>query len=160
MNQRGLTLLEVFVILILIGVLSALLLPPICGPHHRTRCANNLSQLYKLTTVYSPQGKAPDATGEDFWLALTKTTPPLVASGHLEIFHCPLREDDWEPGRIDYRGPGKPWGKLGAGEPMGADKPGNHGDEDGGFVLMKDGSVLEAALKDSIWKQCAEKLRP
>jgi len=166
MRHQGLTLLEVLAVIIVIMLLSALLLPPMCGSGLRkakqTACASNLQQLYQLGTVYASthKGEWPKSTGEDLWLSFTKTVPPLVRPDELLIFACPVRGEDPEPGECQYLGPRIPWNQLKPGDPLAADKEGNHGEEYGGNVLFKDGSVMEYGSSDARWKKCREVLSP
>jgi hypothetical protein len=139
-----------------IGILCALLIPVCGGGHARARvtdCANNLQQLYRLGTAYASthQGAWPSGKGSALWLAFSKTTPPLVTSEELWIFACPVR-GEWESGDCDYLGPIKPASALKPMDALGADKPGNHGEDLGGNVLMKDGSGLEFDRKHPIWE--------
>ena len=162
MNQRGLTLLEVLILIILVGILGTLLIPwrgP--GEARRVACANNLSRLYRLASVYASthRGEWP-ATGEDPWLLLARTKPPLIEPEQIDVLHCPVRGEAAVAGRTDYRGPKVPWTQLGAGDPVAADKDGNHGKNEAGNILLKDGSLIEARPQDPIWRQCASKLSP
>jgi len=156
MNNRGLTLLEIVVIVVVIGILAALLTP--CIPP--TRCGisydDNLRQLYVLGTVYASthKGNWPDTKGGALWMSLAKTSPPLIEPEQLELLGCPVR-GDWEPGQCDYLGPGKPLSELKPGDAVVACKPGNHGDAASGNVLLKDGSVVEVPFTDPIWKTLA-----
>src|SRR5574341_1411621 len=132
MNNRGLTLLEVLVIIVVIGILASLLLPSIgggCRPNRTIACASNLQQLYKLGTVYasSHKGAWPDATGEDLWLSFTRTIPPLIEADHVSLLSCPLRDEEAAAGECHYRGPRRPWAKLGPNDVLAADREGNHG---------------------------------
>lgn len=166
MNRKGLTLLEVFMIVVVIGVLVALFVPWIGGGGHpcvRTiNCANNLRQLYKLGTVFaaSHKGEWPSAKGADFWLYLTRTKPPLIEEEWMEIFACPIRDETLNPGETDYLGPLIPWSQLKPSDPIAADKPGNHGPNENINVLLKDGSVLEIGPDDPFWKKYANVLGP
>lgn len=119
-------------------------------------------QLYKLGTVYASmhKGEWPDVHGEELWLSFTRTNPPLIEPERHSILACPVLGEDRGPGETHYRAPRVPWKKLNAGEPLGGDKPGNHGEDYGGNVLMKDGRVEELGLKDPLWKQCQDLLRP
>lgn len=163
MNHRGLTLLEVFILVILIGVLCALFVPAIpCGGHRKSvSCANNLMQLYRLGTIYAAthQKEWPAASGEDLWLSFTRTKPPLIEPEHRSILSCPVLGED-DPGETHYRGPRLPFKGLQSGDPLGADKPGNHGEGYGGNVLLKDGSVRETNVGEPLWKKCVDVLRP
>jgi type II secretory pathway pseudopilin PulG len=165
MKNQGLTLLEVAVIVVVIGILAALLVPPICGPRRRPRqlaCQSNLHQLYKLGTVHASMHKGawPDATGKDLWLSFRKMVPPLIETDHAGILNCDVLEHELGPDETNYRGPIAAFNRLGPGSPLGGDKPGNHGDEYGGNLLLKDGSVQELAPGDALWKKCRDLLSP
>jgi len=145
MNTRGLTLIEISLVILVIALLAAILLPPLCGPKPHMQCANHLRQLYTLGTVYASmhKGEWPDVSGEELWLSFTRTNPPLIALEERSILYCPILGDERGSGETDYSGPGMPWKKLGLGEAVGGDKPGNHGEQEGGYVLYKDGRVVE-----------------
>jgi hypothetical protein len=164
MHNRGLTLLEVVVILVVIGIVVALFLPMFCGTRHpRTvACQSNLQQLYKLCTVYavSHRGEWPAATEENLWLSLRTTKPPLIETDHAGILHCDVLEHELGPDETNYRGPRRSFSKLGAGELLCADREDNHGEGQPINVMHKDGSVLEAAPGDALWKKCREALSP
>lgn len=165
MPNRGLSLLEVIVILVLVGILGALLLPPICGRGHCTRmlaCQSNLQQLYKLGTIYAinHKGEWPPATGENLWLSLRNAVPPLIEPDHAGVLHCDVMDHELGPDETNYRGPRFGWAKTGSGDIICADREGNHGDGESINVMFKDGSVLEVASADALWKKCRETLRP
>src|SRR6185503_12317310 len=113
MNRRPITLKEYvglgILFLLLVSVLVPIAWHPKPGRDHR--CANNLRQLYKLGTVYAAShgGEWPDGEGEELWRAFTKTTPPLVFPEELELLACPIQEDGYGPGIVDYRGPRGRW---------------------------------------------------
>ncbi len=152
---------------LVIGILAAILMPAIVRAKERaqaTSCANNLSQLWRMQVVYSAQfggrmKEMPDKTGEAFWMALSRTSPPLIDETSLDIYLCPLRGDS-SPGRCDYRGPAKRVSEAGEADPVGADKDGNHRRTGGGNVLLKDGSVTEHDATSPVWRDCATKLSP
>ena len=163
MNRKGLTLLEVFVLVVVIGILAALALPPTCGGGRtakRINCQHHLAQLYKLAVVYasSHHGEWPPPGNGPYWLSLTKTTPPLIGPDELEVLACPLREEELAPGTSDYRGPRLPWKQLKASDPVIADRPGNHGEGEKIHVVLKDGAVLEVGPDDPLWKRCQDVL--
>ena len=165
MFQKGLSLLEVLVIGVLIAILAAILLPVREGCHAPMkmggmRCANNLSQLYKIGTVYaaSHRGQWPDPQKGNYWVAFTKTSPPLIEPEGLSILSCPAREEQLLD-ECDYRGPIVPWTKLSLNDPIAADRPGNH-EGRGINVLFKNGSVMEVELDDPRWKRWNEVLGP
>ncbi len=162
--NKGLTLIEVSVLTILVALLAALLIPSYhatCTGGRRGACANNLSQLYKMTQVYSSQNRGfePVETGEKFWLRLTQVRPPLIGKDELDLLRCPVKGDSAE-GEIDYRGPVKKLNLLADGDPIGADKVDNHGAYEGGNVLLKSGAVLPLERNAPLWAQCREKLSP
>ena len=158
--NKGLTLIEILVVILVIGILAAILLPPIGGhaliTAKRAACANNLSQLWKMQNVYMSQfGKAhkqmPPQTGTAFWHALTLTQPPLIDPTVNDIFLCPVLGSS-SAGDYDYAGPARSVNQLGDGDPVGADLHDNHkegaSDEGSGNVLRKSGDVLEYSGSD------------
>jgi len=74
------------------------------------RCADNLSQLWKMSYGYkaqfgSPNKLFPANTGGDFWLCLTRTPVPLVDGVSHPIFSCPAAPAHAALGTTHYRGP-------------------------------------------------------
>ncbi len=165
-SAGGFTLVELLVVIVIIAILMGLLIPAIIHVIRLakiTACANNLSQLYKMSQVYAAghRGAVPKALGSEFWLSFQKTTPPLIAPSQVEVCFCPVKGEMGDVGATDYRGPAVLWSKLEGGDPVGADVEGNHGPEYGGNVLRKDGSVTEAELNDVLWSETARtKLAP
>lgn len=146
----------------LLGIPAAILLPAIARAIERSKsasCTGNLMQLWKMQHIYATQfggGRFSTRTGEDFWLHLSETTPPLIGPGLADLFRCPLRTT---PDRCDYRGPASDVNAYGDGEPVGADKVGNH-PRGGGNVLRKSSDVMEINDGDPVWKVCSETLKP
>src|SRR5436190_24060783 len=92
MSHQPVRLGNIFAGIVVVGILSALLLPRICPPNcpKVDRCGGNLGQLYQLGLVYASahQGKWPDATGSALWLSFAKTTPPLIPPEEPEVLWC------------------------------------------------------------------------
>jgi hypothetical protein len=138
-----------------LGVLAALLLSAVARATHRakvTSCASNLRQLWMMQNVYVAQfggrmKSMPEQTGADFWRALSTTAPPLIDPTDADLFLCPVLGTS-SLGECDYLGPAHPVTRLGGGDPVGADKPGNHGPREGGNVLRKTGDVIELEPRD------------
>ena len=123
-------------------------------------CANNLNQLWRAHNIQISQfhsaGPMTDETGEAFWLYLTQKL--VVGPSMPELFKCPYAGS--LPGPCDYRGPRQSVNKFIADDPVGADKPGNHGVGNGGNVLQKQGHVQHCEEGSALWKACEIKLAP
>ncbi len=126
-----------------------------------TRCANNLSQLYKMMFNYMAQyGGAdklmPTETGDGFWLKLSKMTPPMIDSTLGDIYQCPVERADDEG--CDYRGPKSNIndGSTADSDVVGADVDGNHGEGKGGNVVLKAGDVRTVTAGDPAWISAAK----
>ena len=144
-------------------VLAALTLALFHGymmKHKLVNCANNLGQLWKMQQIYSVQfGERKEMsprTGEDFWLHLAQTDPPLIDREMMEIFQCPTRR---RHERCDYRGPAGPVKELGPEDPVGADKQ-VHSRDRTGNVLFKNADVREVEESDAAWKELDSCLKP
>lgn len=124
-----------------------------------TSCAGHLSQLWKMQFIYmsefgGPMKAMPDRSGEDFWLILGQTKPPLVEADLLrDLLQCPVRGSH---DRCDYRGPAERVGRLSDADRVGADKIGAH--PKGGNALRKSGDVNE--LDDAEFGRISRTLRP
>jgi hypothetical protein len=123
-------------------------------------CANNLRQLWVLQTWYSTQfggtkKEMPSATGSAFWIALTKTEPPLLAETELRSLVCPLSGRNPLPGYTTYRGPSISVNKLAGDDVVGCCEPGHH--PDGTInVLKKSGEVVAVGPNDALFKKAVD----
>lgn len=165
LRRRGFTLVELLVVIVIISILAGLIIPAIIAAQIGARklaCANNLAQLYKLAVSYSVshQGRWPAGRGEELWASYRSLVPPLLGGDHLQLPFCPVKGVPEHLEGSDFRGPAGPVNRLKPWDPVGADKPGNHGDEEGGNVLRMDGGVQECSLTDAMWQDCLHKLAP
>lgn len=154
-----------FLVAAILGIVIVIgLLPQITNGHpdvRMTQCANNLSQLNKILGIYRVHngGAYPEETGSDFWLLFERMERPLISERHREIYFCPVKGDEITPGRTDYRGPARFIRMCDQGDLIGADREDNHGEE-GGNVLLKDGSVHRVFKGDTLWDACRKDLAP
>ncbi len=124
----------------------------------KTLCCNNLSQLWKMQHNYMVQyggssRSMPVQLGGDFWLHLTRLTPPLIDSTLRGIFQCPFRVEEDRVGVV-YRGPAKNVHALADGDPVGA-CIGNH--PDGTCVILrKSGDVQVVTNTDPLFQKAMQ----
>lgn len=140
------------------GIGAALMLPAITRATSQakvTSCMNNLSQLWKMQNIYMSQfggrlKKMPSETGSAFWLALSKTEPPLIDPLNFDIYVCPVVGFPPPGTETSYLGPKQEVGTLKAGDIVGCCAPGNH--PDGSItVLMNTGDVLKVGPGDPLF---------
>jgi len=167
--RKGLTLVEILVVILVIGVLAVLLLPAVgrttCGGGKAIACINNLAQLWKMQHNYmvtygGTARSMPSETGGLFWLKLTTVTPPLIDATLKDIFACPAKGMPPAAGQTDYRGPNGNVNTFADGDPVGACKPGCHGPNEGGNVLRKSGDAQTCSENDPLWINAASKTAP
>ena len=167
-RRRGFTLVELLVVIVIIGLIAALLLPAIARAIRNAKiiaCVNNLSQLNKMSFNYmithgGPSRAMPQETGGAYWLKLSSVTPPLIDATLKDIFACPAKGVPPAAGATDYRGPAVSANSVPDGDPLGGDKVGNHGPNEGGNILRKSGDVLTVSENDPVWIAASSKLAP
>ena len=138
-----------------------------------SHCRNNLRHMGGLAARNGAL-LDPSRTGRAFWQAVRELEYKTVKGEwrplHPDPFICPVYgrtpSRPTDPLSIDYRGPKKVRERFEdtpKGEPLGADRPGNHGD--GGHVLFLDLSVREmpagvkaAGESDAAWAEAARVL--
>ncbi len=135
--------------------------PTRSGPKVDTACVNNLAQLWKMQHNYMVQyggssKSMPKETGADFWLKLSRVTPPLIDSSLKDIFICPgSGADDDE---CTYWGPKVDVEKHNDGDPVGMCDESCHGDSV--VILRKSGDVLFVLRNDPLYASAKEMLKP
>lgn len=122
----------------------------------REKCRMQLGQVY-LALTFPPTGwedthwkETPPGPG--FWPAWRDWSGP--PRGFLsEWLCCPVLD---RPEKIDYRAPVRAVNEMADDDPIVSDRPGNHGPDEGGNVLLKKGVVREAGKSEAIWKRASE----
>ena len=133
-RQRGITLPEVLVGIVLAIILTALFIPALSRSFRQSNldtCAANLGVLYKAQQSPGTSFEA----GSKYWLAL-----PGMDSNTLL---CPLR-DTADPSPCDYWGPSEDPAGREETDPIGCDAPNNHSldTREGINILLKSGRVV------------------
>jgi general secretion pathway protein G len=111
-------------------------------------CRNNLSQLWKMENVYMGKlghRRMLTATGRDFWLALTKTTPPLIDSTLYEIFVCPDSGMEKGDGVCTYAGPASDVNAMKDDDVVGMCDDEAHGEQ---VILLRKSGVVQVVPRD------------
>lgn len=127
-----------------------------------TCCANNLKQLYMMQSNYcvqfgGPRKLMPDSTGKDFWLTLSRTTPPLIDSSRLDVYLCPASGDDGGIGVCTYWGPAADVNRYADGDPVGMCDDEGHGGKV--ILLRKSGDVATVDRNAPLYQQALKKLK-
>jgi len=133
----GMTLLELLVVVLIVGILLALLIPGLQSAWdvaRDTQCKTNLNRIFQAFGVFAASGAAGQAMGEsqfyprvEFWPAI-----PYVVCEDARVFRCPQadalpREPEDEPldsgdaGRADSGGSGGSGGRGGGTTPRPSD---------------------------------------
>ena len=168
MRNRGWSLAELLALIVMVLVLAALLLPAVSCASREDRmldCVNNLSQMWKMQHTYMSKfgGRMkamPVETCGAFWLKLQTTSPPLVDPTQSDLFACPLEGNSNSAGSTDYRGPSSNVNTFMDGDPVGSDRQGNHGTNQGGNVLRKSGDIVTVPNTDALWILAGTKTCP
>ena len=77
-----------------------------------------------------------------------------------DIFSCPVVASRTLQDETDFRGPNGNVNVFGDGDPVGADKIGNHGHSAGGNVMRKSGDVITVPADDELWILAGQKTCP
>jgi hypothetical protein len=122
-------------------------------------CSNNLKQLWTMQANYMAQfgGRAklmPQVTGPDFWLALSRTKPPLIDESLKDIFVCP---GSGEEDGCTYWGPASDVNTYADGDPVGMCDDPSHGGK--AVILRKSGDVMLYGRDDALYKEALKKLK-
>lgn len=156
--RRGFTLVEVLLVILVVGVTSAILLPAILrsGRNEKVaRCRAHLRGLWEGQLLYRARhggGAFLETTGSAFWLELTRTSPPIIPPDS-ETLHCPMAG---RRSACGYRGPRRAVRLLGELDPVGLDQLENHGPGEGGTVLYLNGQVSIVVEKSRSWQQVVD----
>jgi hypothetical protein len=116
-------------------------------------CRANLTLLGMAIRVGDlPDSPKWDAAGKgrDFFINQEKW--PAYQQREIDLF-CPVKGTRKE---IDYRGPSRFLRDIRRGEPIAADRPGNHGQGKGGNVLLKTGQVYTVSQSHALWVAAAQ----
>jgi type II secretory pathway pseudopilin PulG len=161
-RDRGLTLAELLVVLVLLMILASLLIPAISRSIRHDKietCASNLKFLRDAQEAYISRHPAgASELGKSFWLKLSRTSPPLVDPSDRKVYLCPLREDP-EGTECHYLGPAVNVTTLGPEDPLGCDELLNHSPrgKEGGNVVLKSGAIVTG--QTDVWGQCTKRGR-
>ena len=150
MKPPSFTLRSFIVVTITLAVAAAVLIPLIFRTGRTQRsigCSMNLRALWAMSHLARTQG-VQDSGGSDTFLVLQRGQDP---ARDYSWFICPHSGDPIEAGRTSYRGPAFDVAKMSAGDPVAADKEGNHGSVRGGTVLNKAGDCFEVTKTDPAW---------
>jgi len=115
-----------------------------------TACAMNMRSLWQISTNYSIQYCPPYRRIRTDFLDLQKGQRPVLTD--FRVFFCPLSGEKVRPGYCSYLGPFNNLRLADGREIVAADRPGNHGPGEGGFVLLKTGDIFHAPASDPVWR--------
>ena len=118
------------------------------------KCALNLRLMdmaVREVAIHSDPAWDQAGTGRAFFALQSRWPKPPRRPFDLA---CPVR--NVSDGTIDYRGPARSLRSLSNTDPVFADRPGNHGPEGGGNVLLRNGRIYSLRGDDSLWVKAAE----
>jgi hypothetical protein len=116
-------------------------------------CAGNLRQLYMAVRsgdLLDSPGWDRAATGRAFFAFPDRW--PTRQRRPIDVF-CPVKGTRND---VDYRGPVRSLRLMKDGDPIIADRPGNHGPGRGGNVVLIRGDIHACAETDALWLKAAE----
>ena len=154
-RERGLTLVEILVVVMALLIVAVLVLPAIAQGSRRdkvARCIGNLQTLHRAQASAEPPGAR---LGFEYWLRLRNATPPLIGP---EALRCPLLDRPDAP-ECHYMGPrGDPAALKGV-DPIGCDLEVSHSPnmKQGGNVLLKSGEVVTDKGDGGLWQDARTK---
>ena len=115
-------------------------------------CAVNLRTVYMaIRSGEHPGSPKWDAAGTGRAFLANQPAWPTHAERPLDL-NCPVKGPS---AGIDYRGPARLLRLMEKDEPILADRPGNHGPGEGGWVVLKTGEIQPCAENDALWAAAA-----
>lgn len=151
-RDRGFTAVELIVVIIVVGIAAAVTVPALLRGKRNdllAKCQWNLKTLGESASADSTMGPPTKERGGAYWETVARK-----AKLKPELLSCPLAPP------FKYRGPVSDPATLPPLAPIGADAVGNHGEGEGGNVLLKNGEVRAVREEDPHWKMAAERLAP
>ena len=126
----------------------------------REECLWNLSRIGMTLQATLPHRLAAweaVGTGRQFFLDAPNWPGPPPVPIEPRLFACPVVGRP-APGaaRVDYRGPARSLKQLEPGDPVAADRPGNHGAGEGGNVVLRDGTWIAVGELEAAWVRAAQ----
>ncbi|HTF56978.1 MAG TPA: prepilin-type N-terminal cleavage/methylation domain-containing protein [Planctomycetota bacterium] len=151
-HDRGFTMVELLVVIIVVGLGLALTLPALLRGQRNDRlakCEARLRALWEAEAAYRARaGNVPTARGSAYWAEI------LGPGADPEAPVCPLSGHD------RYRGPAGDPSRLPPFAPIGGDRPGSHGAGEGGFLLLRNGEVRACLEGNADWIAAVKTLAP
>ena len=115
-------------------------------------CGVNLRTLYTaIRSGEHPGSPKWNAAGTGRQFLASQEAWPTRQERPLDL-NCPVKGPS---ASIDYRGPGRLLPLMDKDEPILADRPGNHGPGEGGWVVLKTGAMELCTERDPLWAAAA-----